>query len=89
MVKYIEHLLDIKVVLRIDYILASRCLEPHLASCDIQPEVLGSDHCPVAAEFKLHIRDRNNTNSHTASSATSCFFTVHFLFELRRAGSIY
>jgi AP endonuclease-2 len=41
---------------RIDYILVCECLVPHLASSNLQPEVLGSDHCPVLAEFILHIR---------------------------------
>ena len=38
---------------RIDYILASADLAPHFTHCDIQPEVEGSDHCPVLAELAL------------------------------------
>ena len=38
---------------RIDYILASADLAPRLSHCDIQPEVEGSDHCPVRAELEL------------------------------------
>jgi len=38
---------------RIDYILASGELAHHLSHCDIEPEVEGSDHCPVRAELAL------------------------------------
>lgn len=37
---------------RIDYVIASRSLAPSLASAGMEPAVLGSDHCPVYAEFK-------------------------------------
>ncbi|KAI8825397.1 Endonuclease/exonuclease/phosphatase [Chytriomyces cf. hyalinus JEL632] len=37
---------------RIDYILVSPALLPWFASCDILPDVLGSDHCPVEALFR-------------------------------------
>ncbi|KAJ3226733.1 DNA-(apurinic or apyrimidinic site) lyase 2, partial [Chytriomyces hyalinus] len=37
---------------RIDYILVSPALLPWFASCDILPEVMGSDHCPVEALFR-------------------------------------
>ena len=40
---------------RIDYIFASLNMAPLILDCDIQPEVLGSDHCPVLALFNLHI----------------------------------
>lgn len=36
---------------RIDYVIASRSLAPALASAGMEPAVLGSDHCPVYAEF--------------------------------------
>lgn len=36
---------------RIDYILASKGLEPYFIYADIQPEIMGSDHCPVYADF--------------------------------------
>ncbi|KAJ3231769.1 hypothetical protein HDU78_007494 [Chytriomyces hyalinus] len=37
---------------RIDYILVSPALLPWFASCDILPDVMGSDHCPVEALFR-------------------------------------
>ena len=55
--------------LRIDYILVSQSLVPHLASSNIQPEVMGSDHCPVLAELNLHVR-QNRESSWT-------FFALH------------
>jgi exodeoxyribonuclease-3 len=36
---------------RIDYIIISGSLLPHLRSATILPEVYGSDHCPVAIEL--------------------------------------
>ncbi len=33
---------------RIDYVLVSEALTPHLAAAEIHPEVMGSDHCPVS-----------------------------------------
>jgi len=36
---------------RIDYVLLSRSLRPRLKKAFIQPEVLGSDHCPVGIEL--------------------------------------
>ena len=36
---------------RIDYILASKKLSPKLKGAEIHADVLGSDHCPVSAEF--------------------------------------
>ncbi|KAL9553404.1 hypothetical protein MBANPS3_003317 [Mucor bainieri] len=36
---------------RIDYILASKGLQPWFKYSDIQPEIFGSDHCPVYADF--------------------------------------
>lgn len=32
---------------RLDYVLISPDLEPWVKACDIQPEIYGSDHCPV------------------------------------------
>lgn len=40
---------------RIDYIFCSLNLLSSLLHCDIQPEVLGSDHCPVLAKFNIKI----------------------------------
>jgi len=40
---------------RIDYIFCSLNMSSYISNCDIQPEVLGSDHCPVLAHFKLKI----------------------------------
>ncbi|TPX42154.1 hypothetical protein CcCBS67573_g10530 [Chytriomyces confervae] len=37
---------------RIDYILVSPALLPWFASCNILPDVMGSDHCPVEALFR-------------------------------------
>ncbi|KAI7873842.1 Endonuclease/exonuclease/phosphatase [Mucor mucedo] len=36
---------------RIDYVLASRGLKSWFKYSDIQPEIMGSDHCPVYADF--------------------------------------
>lgn len=36
---------------RIDYILASKGLKPWFKYSDIQPDIFGSDHCPVYADF--------------------------------------
>lgn len=36
---------------RIDYILVSNDLKSSLITCDIHPDIEGSDHCPVSAEF--------------------------------------
>jgi len=38
---------------RIDYICISKSLLPHLKASAIHPEVLGSDHCPVSADFEF------------------------------------
>jgi len=38
---------------RIDYIFSSVDLRESLTECDIQPQVLGSDHCPVVASYNL------------------------------------
>ncbi len=38
---------------RIDYVLISPALRPALTSAFIQPDVLGSDHCPVGIELAL------------------------------------
>lgn len=37
---------------RIDYCLASAALQPRLRRAWIEPQVLGSDHCPVGVELK-------------------------------------
>ncbi|GAN11120.1 DNase I-like protein [Mucor ambiguus] len=36
---------------RIDYILSSKGLKPWFKYSDIQPDIFGSDHCPVYADF--------------------------------------
>ena len=36
---------------RIDYIFTDVNLIPYLSKCEIQPEIMGSDHCPVRAEY--------------------------------------
>ncbi|KAJ3295508.1 Class II abasic (AP) endonuclease [Rhizoclosmatium sp. JEL0117] len=36
---------------RLDYILVSPGLLPWFSACDIRPDVMGSDHCPVVATF--------------------------------------
>ncbi|HEU5085993.1 MAG TPA: exodeoxyribonuclease III [Roseiflexaceae bacterium] len=38
---------------RLDYILVSRNLVPHLADADIHCDVMGSDHCPVSLTLAL------------------------------------
>lgn len=37
---------------RLDYILASSSLHNSVINCDIQPEVMGSDHCPIWVELQ-------------------------------------
>ena len=37
---------------RIDYVLASAALTPHLADAAIHAEVMGSDHCPVSVTLQ-------------------------------------
>ena len=37
---------------RIDYFLISKSLRPRLKRAFIQPDVLGSDHCPVGIELE-------------------------------------
>lgn len=36
---------------RIDYFFISQSLRPHLVDAAIHPEVMGSDHCPIALEL--------------------------------------
>ena len=38
---------------RIDYFLVSDALKPCVRAASIYPEVMGSDHCPVALELDL------------------------------------
>ncbi len=38
---------------RIDYVMASASLRPHLQRAWIEPQVMGSDHCPVGVELKF------------------------------------
>ena len=46
---------------RIDYIFASLNMSPVILNCDIQPEVLGSDHCPVLAMFNIIVQPSEKT----------------------------
>ncbi|KAF9927017.1 Class II abasic (AP) endonuclease [Linnemannia zychae] len=49
---------------RLDYILVTEKLIPWFTSCDRQPQIVGSDHCPVvaemAAELVLHKNELEN-----------------------------
>jgi exodeoxyribonuclease III len=38
---------------RIDYVLVSASLKPHVTAADIHPEVMGSDHCPVSVTLGI------------------------------------
>ncbi len=38
---------------RIDYIMASKVLKPHIKSAEIHADILGSDHCPVSLTLDL------------------------------------
>ncbi|XP_003744688.1 DNA-(apurinic or apyrimidinic site) lyase 2 [Galendromus occidentalis] len=40
---------------RIDYIICDSKLLEYFESCDIHPDVMGSDHCPVSAVLKLNL----------------------------------
>ena len=52
---------------RIDYILADvHFVKAHLRDCDILPEINGSDHCPVRAEFELEVLPAERPPSHCA-----------------------
>ncbi|CAG8567723.1 9300_t:CDS:2 [Ambispora leptoticha] len=42
---------------RLDYILSSQELLPWVKLCDIQPHIMGSDHCPVIIELFDEIKD--------------------------------
>ena len=46
---------------RIDLILITPNLLPWIAAADIQPEIKGSDHCPVFVDLKDEIIDNNGT----------------------------
>jgi exodeoxyribonuclease-3 len=41
--------------LRIDYVLASPAAMRYVADAFIQPEVMGSDHCPVGVDVDQRI----------------------------------
>ncbi|KAI9488886.1 Endonuclease/exonuclease/phosphatase [Zychaea mexicana] len=43
---------------RIDYVLASTGLEEWFKAADIRPDILGSDHCPVYADFHEQVQDK-------------------------------
>jgi len=38
---------------RIDYVLASESLKPHIKEAKIHPDVMGSDHCPVSITLDI------------------------------------
>lgn len=38
---------------RIDYMLASKALQPHIKAANIHPDVMGSDHCPVSLTLDI------------------------------------
>jgi len=40
---------------RLDYVFIDKLLKEHIEDSDILPEVMGSDHCPVQAVFKLRV----------------------------------
>lgn len=40
---------------RLDYILVTEKLLPWFSSCDRQPQIVGSDHCPVVAEMAAEL----------------------------------
>ncbi|KAG9070460.1 Class II abasic (AP) endonuclease [Linnemannia hyalina] len=40
---------------RLDYILVTENLLPWFSSCDRQPQIVGSDHCPVVAEMATEL----------------------------------
>ncbi|KAJ6472050.1 Endonuclease/exonuclease/phosphatase [Mycena sanguinolenta] len=44
---------------RIDYILVTPALLPWIKAADIQPEIKGSDHCPVFIDLHDEISDKN------------------------------
>lgn len=57
---------------RIDYILCSTRLAPHVAEAEVWQHVMGSDHCPVFAEFDLCLFSPPN---HPLPSLCSDLFT--------------
>jgi len=54
---------------RIDYIFISKEMKSLASYCDINPDILGSDHCPVTATFQLEIE----ASSRIPSTATKYF----------------
>ena len=56
---------------RIDYILSDLHLLPYITHCDIQPEIMGSDHCPVRAVYEC-------ISGSTPDSKPPSFCTKHF-----------
>jgi AP endonuclease-2 len=48
---------------RIDYILSTPGLLKWIKNCDIQPHVIGSDHCPVIADFHESITEEAEDGS--------------------------
>jgi AP endonuclease-2 len=61
---------------RIDYTLASKGLKPWFKYSDIQANIMGSDHCPVYADFLDEIADGYDNN--TTSAITSPLLSSNF-----------
>lgn len=55
---------------RIDFVLASKGLKPWFKYSDIQPEIMGSDHCPVYADFLDEIANGYENNNTTQAMAS-------------------
>ncbi|OBZ88086.1 DNA-(apurinic or apyrimidinic site) lyase 2 [Choanephora cucurbitarum] len=60
---------------RIDYILPSTGLEETFLLADIQPDIMGSDHCPVYADFSDCLIDKMVQKT---VYATSPFYSLNF-----------
>ncbi|KAF8944238.1 Class II abasic (AP) endonuclease [Haplosporangium gracile] len=56
---------------RLDYILVTEKLLPWFSSCDRQPQVLGSDHCPVIAEMVAELLNKGEEQSGTQEQQES------------------
>ena len=67
---------------RIDYIFASLNMSSVILDCDIQPEVLGSDHCPVLAMFNITVQTSENAPD-TCTKYFKQFLVVHTTYTLQ------
>ncbi|CAO3631169.1 unnamed protein product [Cunninghamella blakesleeana] len=74
---------------RIDYILISKGLLPWFQKADIQPEIMGSDHCPVYMDFLDTFEEKEKEEKmdslkdlllkqNTPSSSTCTLLTTNF-----------